>query len=180
VRSGLPRGAPQLSRYPKPDRKFPHGLLPWEPAHPHSLVWSPDGSRIAYVDRAEYWLTSFDIKANAFDPLPNVVTETARDFEGKTDYNKEGSFKTSISVTVIDVMPNGNLVIEGKRNIFMDEEEKTIQITGLVRPIDVSPENTVTSDRVSEARVSYVGEGPNTQNTQRNWFDEVLSWLWPF
>lgn len=125
-------------------------------------------------------LTSFDIDSNAFDPLPNVITQTEREFEGKSNYDKEGSFTASISVIVIDVQPNGNLIIEGKRKIFMDDEEKTIQITGIIRPLDITTKNTVTSDKVAEASVSYVGDGPLTQNTERNWFDSVISWLWPF
>lgn len=125
-------------------------------------------------------LTSFDIDSNAFDPLPNVITQTEREFEGKSNYNKEGSFTASISVIVIDVQPNGNLIIEGKRNIFMDDEEKTIQITGIIRPLDITTTNTVTSDKVAEASVSYVGDGPLTQNTERNWLDSLVSWLWPF
>ena len=125
-------------------------------------------------------LESFNIKENAFNPLPDMKQTTSKDFEGKSDYDKEGSFEASISVTVKDVLPNKNLVVEGRRHIYMDDEEKIIKISGVVRPIDVSSENTVTSDKVSEAMVSYEGDGPLTRNTKKNWFDKILDFIWPF
>lgn len=125
-------------------------------------------------------LESFNIKANTFNTLPDMKQATSRDFEGKSDYGKEGSFEARITVTVVDVMPNGNLVIEGHRNIFMDDEEKSIQITGVVRPLDITTFNTVPSEKVSDARVSYDGEGSLSRTTERGWLDGLLDFIWPF
>jgi flagellar L-ring protein precursor FlgH len=62
----------------------------------------------------------------------------------------------------------------------MDDEEKIIKISGVVRPMDISSENTVPSEKVSEAMVSYDGEGPLSKNTEKNWLDKVLDFIWPF
>lgn len=125
-------------------------------------------------------LQSFNIAPNAFSTLPDLKTETKRYFDGKSDYKKEGNFEARISVTVKDVLPNGNLIIEGRRKIYMDDEEKTIKISGVVRPFDITPENTVASEKVSDARVSYDGEGSLSHNTERNWLDQLFAFLWPF
>ncbi|MHC4945807.1 MAG: flagellar basal body L-ring protein FlgH [Planctomycetota bacterium] len=125
-------------------------------------------------------LESFNISSNTFNPLPDFIQETTKDFEGKSDYNKENAFEARITAQVIDVMPNGNLVIEGNRNIFMDDEEKKIKITGTVRPLDVTPDNTVLSSKVCDARVSYDGEGTLSRNTEKGWLDTILDFIWPF
>jgi len=125
-------------------------------------------------------LTSFNIKENMWNPLPDMKQTTTSDFEGKADYKKEGRFEARISATVIDTLPNGNLVIEGRRHIYMDNEEKTIKVTGVVRPLDITTENTIASEKVSDARVSYDGEGELSRSTERSWFDSFLSIIWPF
>ncbi|MFH2000188.1 MAG: flagellar basal body L-ring protein FlgH [Planctomycetota bacterium] len=125
-------------------------------------------------------LQSFNLKPNVFNTLPDLKQATTRDFEGKSNYDKEGSFEARISVTVIDVLPNGNMVIEGRRNIFMDDEEKKIKITGTIRPLDIEKDNTIPSEKVSEARVSYDGEGSLSRTTEKGWFDSFLDFIWPF
>ena len=125
-------------------------------------------------------LTSFNIKPNMFNTLPDAKQSSSREFEGKADYKKEGTFEARITVTVVDVMPNGNLVLKGRRNIFMDDEEKTIQITGVVRALDVSSDNTVESARVAEARISYDGKGELSRTTEKGWLDRALDFIWPF
>lgn len=125
-------------------------------------------------------LKSFNIKENAFNPLPDMVQETTHDFEGTADYDKEGKFEARITVTVMDILPNGNLIIQGRRKIYMDNEEKTIKISGVVRPMDITTENTVPSSRVAEASVSYDGEGDLSRNTEKSWLDNILDIIWPF
>src|SRR4029077_9948908 len=77
-------------------------------------------------------LTNFDIFPNAFDPLPHVAGASERQFTGSAKYDKANTFETRLSVIVIDVQPNGNLVVEGRRRIVMDKETKCIRVTGIV------------------------------------------------
>lgn len=103
-----------------------------------------------------------------------------RDFEGKGDFNKQGDFSTRITATVIDVQPNGNLVVEGKRKVVMDKEEKWMTVTGTVRSFDVETDNTVSSTLVANAAVTYQSCGPMARTTRPGWLEVALDFFWPF
>ena len=125
-------------------------------------------------------LTNFDILPKAFNTLPSATGSSERNFKGDAKYDKEGSFSTTLTVAVLDVQPNGNLVVEGRRTIIIDGERKTMRITGVVRRYDVSPMNTVRSTQVANASVAYEGEGTLTKSTNRGWLGELLDFVWPF
>jgi flagellar L-ring protein FlgH len=125
-------------------------------------------------------LTDFDVLPNAFTTLPSVAGESDRNFKGDAKYDKEGSFSTTLTAAVIDVQPNGNLVVEGRRTVIIDGERKTMRITGVVRRFDVTSNNTVRSTQVANASVAYEGEGTLTKTTNRGWLGELLDFIWPF
>ncbi len=125
-------------------------------------------------------LTNFDIMPNAFSTLPHLAGSDQRDFKGSAKYDKEGSFETRLSVVVIDVQPNGNLVVEGKRTVTIDRETKVMRITGIVRPFDITPDNAINSWQLANASVAYEGQGALTSNTNRGWLGELLDFIWPF
>ena len=85
---------------------------------------------------------------------------------------------------VIDVMPNGNMVIEGRREIQIDQERKVLEFRGVVRRFDVLRNNTVESELVADAFVSYTGTGPITNSNRRrglsSWLYSAVDWIWPF
>jgi flagellar L-ring protein FlgH len=134
-------------------------------------------SKTSSLDAA---LTKFGIKPNAFNLPVDVAYDSDRKFDGAGTYNKDGTFETRLAAVVIDVLPNGNLVLEGRRKIKVDRETKAIRITGIVRQRDVSATNTVLSENVANACVEYEGEGPLTQTTNKGWFETVLDFVWPF
>ncbi len=125
-------------------------------------------------------LSNFDILPTAFSTLPGVSGTANRNFKGEAKYDKEGAFSTRISVVVIDVQPNGNLVVEGRRRIVIDGETKTIRITGIVRPYDVPSSNTVSSDAVANASIAYEAEGTLSNATSRGWLGDLMDFVWPF
>lgn len=129
-------------------------------------------------------ITNFDIAPNAFNTLPAIGVTSSQQFDGKGDLNRENRFQTRVQVQVYDKLPNGNLLVVGRRTIRVDDEQKTIEIRGLVRPIDIEPGNTVKSEQVANAEISYVGDGVLTRTTTRGFiarFFEVVAWvLWPF
>ena len=96
-------------------------------------------------------LTNFDIFPRMFEPLPSASGNSQRDFNGSARVDRNASFRTMISVVVIDVMPNGNMLVEGTRRLMVDGDRKVIRITGQVRPLDVTRTNMVTSDKVANA-----------------------------
>jgi flagellar L-ring protein precursor FlgH len=125
-------------------------------------------------------LTNFDVLPNAFNPLPSVAGNSDRQFDGEAKYDKEGNFETRLSVIVIDVQPNGNLVVEGRRRIVIDKETKCIRVTGIVRPYDVTTANSIYSWQVANASIAYEGTGPLSRSTNRGFLGELLDLVWPF
>lgn len=132
----------------------------------------------------DYALTSFNIKPSAFDPLPDLGATSQDDFNGRANYEKKGEFTARITTIVMDVLPNGNLVIQGRREIHIDNETKLIEFSGIVRRYDILPDNTVKSELVAQAHVSYTGEGDLTNTTNRvglgGLIHRAIVWLWPF
>jgi flagellar L-ring protein precursor FlgH len=132
----------------------------------------------------DYAFNSFDIAPDAFDPLPTLGASSKDDFNGTANVEKNGAFTARITAMVMDVLPNGNLVIKGRREIKVDYETKVIEFSGVVRRYDIRADNTILSELVSDARVSYTGEGQLSDTTRRrglgNLIHQVLVWLWPF
>ena len=132
-----------------------------------------------------YELLNFNIKPDAFGTiLPSVNGGTTDAFAGNARYEKRGTVEARLTAIVMDTLPNGNLVIKGRREIRLDDELKVIEFSGVVRRYDISPTNTIQSELVADARVAYSGKGPLTKSTNRTgirgWFRDLMSWLWPF
>ncbi len=132
----------------------------------------------------DYALESFNIKPDAFNVLPDIKASSQDDFTGTANYQKKGTFTARITAMVMDVLPNGNLVLLGRREIRIDNELKVIEFSGIVRTYDVTANNSVQSELVADARLSYIGQGVLTNSTNRSGIGGLLhsfiSWLWPF
>jgi len=116
--------------------------------------------------------------------LPKVDIRKESEFNGEAKQNSDSDVRASIAVVVIDVQPNGNLVIAGTRTVNVNDETRTLKISGLVRPLDVTQNNTIGSTQVADARISIAGEGANTRQVTRGpigtMFDTLLWVVWPF
>jgi flagellar L-ring protein precursor FlgH len=132
----------------------------------------------------DYQMTAFNLAADAFNELPHLGARSKDDFKGSANYKKQGNFEARLTAIVVDVLPNGNLVVNGRREIRVDNETKLIEFSGVVRRYDVKANNTIESELVANAKVSYVGSGPLTNSTNRRgiggWFHSLISWIWPF
>ena len=132
----------------------------------------------------DYALDNFDIKPNAFSVLPSIEANSNDKFKGTANYAKRGTFSARLTAVVVDALPNGNLVVNGRREIRIDRETKVIEFSGVVRRYDVGPDNTVTSELVANAKIAYSGQGPLTNSTNRRgfgaWLHDAVGWLWPF
>lgn len=125
-------------------------------------------------------LEVFDVKPNAFSTLPALKYSSDRAVNGETKYSQKGNFQTRLSAVVLDVKPNGVLLVEGRRTIHLDGDLKEICVRGLVRPVDVAADNSVSSDRIANADVSYATDGGRSNAVQKNWFEKLLDLIWPF
>jgi flagellar L-ring protein precursor FlgH len=106
--------------------------------------------------------------------------QTSQAFSGSSQQTTNHVFTDRIAVTVVDMMPNGNLVVEGYRSRVVEGEERVLRITGVVRQQDVGVGNIVPSQSVANFRISYLGRGPGTRTTTRGPIARFASWIWPF
>lgn len=96
------------------------------------------------------------------------------DFDGGGRTQRTNRLLTTVSVTVRDVMPNGQLRIAGSQSLTVNDEVQTVTLEGLVRPVDISDANVVQSTRIAEARITYVGEGDLAERGRRPWWRRLL------
>lgn len=103
-----------------------------------------------------------------------------RRFNGNAQLSTDRRFTDRIAATVVDIMPNGNLVIEGYRGRVVAGEERVLRITGVVRPQDVGLGSVVQSQSVANFRISYLGRGPMSRTVNQNYFGRMMNLLWPW
>lgn len=110
----------------------------------------------------------------------NLSGASERNLKGNAQYTSTRNFTDLMTVTIIDVLPNGNVVVEGFRTRFVAGEERTLRVTGVVRPADIGSQNTVQSQFVANFQITYVGRGPETQFTRYGWWGRAMNIIWPF
>ncbi|WP_224984899.1 flagellar basal body L-ring protein FlgH [Geomonas agri] len=101
-------------------------------------------------------------------------------FDGAGSTSRQETLQATISAKVVDVIPNGNMLIEGRRNVRVNNEDQIIVLTGTVRGRDVSTDNTVNSALIADARISYSGKGIISDRQKPGWLMNVLDKVWPF
>jgi flagellar L-ring protein precursor FlgH len=79
-----------------------------------------------------------------------------------------------VTAEVIEIRPNGNLVIEGSRTVLINDDEDQITVRGVLRPEDIAADNTVLSTYLSEAQIAYTGNGPNDNATKQGIITRIL------
>lgn len=114
-------------------------------------------------------------------PLLSVGVNADRSFKGEGDTSQSNSLTGTISVTVSEILPNGNLMIRGEKLITLNQGVEHIRLSGIVRPDDVSPTNMVASSKVANARIIYGGQGTIAETNTKGWFERFIdgNW-WPF
>jgi flagellar L-ring protein precursor FlgH len=125
-------------------------------------------------------LEKFGMIKNNMD-LSNLINATGDSkFAGTGSTSRQDNLTATISAKVLDVLANGNLQIEGRRNVKVNDEDQEIVLTGTVRPVDISPNNTVNSIFVADAKISYSGRGVLTDRQSPGWLMNILDKIWPF
>ena len=116
--------------------------------------------------------------------LPRIDIRKEQDFNGEARQNSTSDVRASIAVIVVDVQPNGNLVVAGTRVVTVNDETRTLRVSGLVRQLDITANNTVGSAQVADARIAITGEGGSTRAVTRGpvgqLFDTLIWAAWPF
>ncbi len=112
--------------------------------------------------------------------LPSLQLGGKAAYNGGGDISNNQSLASRAAALVTDVLPNGNLVIEGVRVVTFSGETQYVVLHGLVRPDDVSSANTVQSSNIAEARVEFMTEGALTDAQKRGWLAKLYEKLRPF
>lgn len=149
-----------------------------------SNVINEESSSLNRQTNLDYELQAFSLKPNLFSPLPQVAARSQDEFSGSANYAKRGTFTARLTAMVVDTLPNGNLVVSGRRELRVDNEVKLIEFSGVIRRFDIASDNTIESSLVADAKIVYIGHGPLTNTTRRRglggWLHSAFSWLWPF
>ncbi|MDR2105351.1 MAG: flagellar basal body L-ring protein FlgH [Deferribacteraceae bacterium] len=111
---------------------------------------------------------------------PTIGANTTNSFEGKGSKQRSDSISATIAARIVDVLPSGNLVIEGQREIVVDQEKQTIKIRGIIRQKDIDASNTVPSSAIADAQISYYGDGVISDANRKGWLAAFIDWIWPF
>jgi flagellar L-ring protein precursor FlgH len=112
--------------------------------------------------------------------LPSISISGKSSNNGGGDISNNQSLVSRAAVLVTDVLPNGNLVIEGVRVVTFSGETQYIVLHGLVRPADIAPDNTIQSSNIAEARVEFYSKGQLTDAQKRGWLSHLYEKLRPF
>src|SRR4030066_1322990 len=110
----------------------------------------------------------------------SVGAETSEKHDGAGSTSRSSELTAVITAGVIDVMPNGNLVIDGRREVVVNNETQLLSVTGTVRPEDIGPNNTVLSSYIADAKITYTGNGVVSDKQHVGWFVRLLDKIWPF
>jgi len=109
-----------------------------------------------------------------------ISSELGSEFNGSGTSDRDGYIKAYVSAVVVKVFPNGNLFINGKREIKVNNEAQYIALSGIVRPEDITSSNEVSSTYVADARIYYSGVGAVADKQKPGWMGKVVDHVWPF
>jgi flagellar L-ring protein precursor FlgH len=101
-------------------------------------------------------------------------------FDGAGSTTRKENLTATITATVVDVLPTGNLRIAGRRNVKVNNEDQIILLEGTVRPRDISRENIISSSLIADARITYSGKGIVSDRQKPGWMMNIIDKVWPF
>lgn len=111
------------------------------------------------------------------EPLESMDIDPAEEFKASGKTSTKGTFKSRITATVIDILPNGNLVIEGKRTIKINDDTEAMMIIGTIRPWDIGADNTIASQLVADVEISYTGRGQIAERQKAGLLTELFNFF---
>jgi len=109
---------------------------------------------------------------------PTIGTDST--FTGSGKATKNASFTTTVTARIVKVLQNGNYYISGKREILVDDQKQTLQISGVIRPYDIDQFNKIDSAQMSDAKILYKTQGDVDRATEQGWGSSIIQAIWPF
>jgi len=111
------------------------------------------------------------------DILDNSLT-SSRDFAGDGNSTQSNQITGTLTAQVMQKLPNGNLVVQGSKELTLNQGNELIQVQGIIRTADIGPDNTIASNRVADARIVYGGRGPVARSNAMGWLDRFFNGAW--
>lgn len=127
----------------------------------------------------KYGLAAFGL-AKAGDGEMDVSMKGATSTQGKGAITRSEIIDLMLAAVVTDVLPNGNLVISGSQEVRVNFEVRVLNLAGIVRTRDISSDNSISYDKIAEARISYGGRGRITEVQQPGWGQQIIDLLAPY
>ncbi len=120
--------------------------------------------------------------ANKLNGLTNIgfTGSSTSSYAGSGASTKDATFTTTVSARVVKVLENGNYFISGRREILIDDQKQIIQVSGVIRPYDISQNNQISSSQMSDAKILYKSEGDIDRATNQGWGTKIIQSIWPF
>ena len=115
-------------------------------------------------------------------PVPGrlLTADSTASSDGKGSVNRTEALKTNVAAVVTQLLPNGNLVIEGRQEVRVNFELRELLVAGIVRPEDIQADNTLDSTKIAQARIAYGGRGQITDVQQPRWGQQISDVILPF
>ena len=123
---------------------------------------------------------AFDLGGSGSSGSGNLSANGDSQFNGQGHTTRSEDIKLSVAAVVTRVLPNGNLIIRGQQEVRVNDELRVITIAGIVRPADINGSNTISYERIAEARISYGGRGRISEVRQPSWGQQVADRYAPF
>lgn len=111
---------------------------------------------------------------------PSINVSAENEFSGKGNTSRSGTLSATITARVVEVLPNGNFVIESRKDISINREKEVLILRGVIRPDDIGADNTISSGYIANAQMIYTGDGVIAEKQGQGWLVRFLDWIWPF
>ena len=108
----------------------------------------------------------------------NYSLDKSKQFKAEADSKQANSLNGTITVTVAQVLPNGNLMVKGEKWLTLNQGNEYIRLTGIIRPEDITTDNTIASTRVANARITYSGTGDLDESNKMGWLSRFFNSSW--
>jgi len=120
------------------------------------------------------------VRAGTTDQLPQVDLTFTKDFQGDGEYQRRDDFTARLTSEVLQILPNGNLILESRTRMDQDGESFTLKVTGTCRPEDVTPANTILSSQLHDLKVEKITTGELTNANEKGLFTKIIDFLFAF
>ncbi|MEM6817631.1 MAG: flagellar basal body L-ring protein FlgH [Pseudomonadota bacterium] len=112
------------------------------------------------------------------NPILSAALSSETEFSGEGSSAQSNSLDGDITVTVVQRLPNGNLMIRGEKWVTLNQGDEFIRLSGIIRPADIAPDNSVASSRVADARITYSSKGVLAAANKMGWLQRFLQSMW--